>query len=94
VISRSRRGDASGRDGREPIADAHGAVPEDVGAEPRPVHERSKDAAAVEGIEVSAWLAQAATAAASQITPNITTAHGPRRRMPVAWRSHAPVVAA
>ena len=50
--------------GREPVADADGAVADDVCAESSAVHERSQDAAAVEAVEVCARLAQAAAAAA------------------------------
>ena len=45
---------------RQPVADADGAVAEDVCAQSPAVHERSQDTAAVEAIEVGARFAQAA----------------------------------
>jgi hypothetical protein len=53
-----------GSDRRQLVADAHGAVGEDVRAQSAAVHERSQDTAAVEAVEVGARFAQAAAAAA------------------------------
>src|SRR5262249_2072356 len=49
---------------REPVAHSDRAGADDVGAQTSAVHERSQDAAAVQAVQVGAWLAQSGAAAA------------------------------